>query len=90
MSHFQEYDVERLRLKRDANLIIQRTLEFGTWEDMRWLVQNYGSPRIRAYLRQWGERQLSPVTFNYWRKFSKIKRWRRSPFSIPKGVLWTR
>jgi squalene cyclase len=88
VSHFQEYDVKRLRLKRHANLIIQRTLEFGTWDDVRWLVNCYGAPRIRVYLQQYGERQLLPVTFNYWRKFSKIKRWRRSPFLIPKGVLW--
>ncbi|MBI3537094.1 MAG: hypothetical protein HY070_06015 [Chloroflexi bacterium] len=90
LPHFQEYNPANLDLERDANLIIQRTLEFGTWDDVRWLVSLYDAPRIRAYLQQWGERQLSRVTFNYWRKFSKIKRWRRSPFSIQKGVLWTR
>ncbi len=81
---------EQLHLARDANLIIQRTLEFGTWDEVRWLVQSYGAPRVRAYLRQWGERQLSRVAFNYWRKFSGIRRWRRSPFPTNKGKLWLR
>lgn len=30
--HFQEYDVRTLNLDRDANLIIQRTLEHGIWD----------------------------------------------------------
>ena len=88
--HFQEYDVQSLDLQRDANLIIQRTLEYGTWDELRWLFRRYGVQRIRAFLRQWGERQLSRVTFNYWRKLLGVRRWRRSPFSIAKGELWNR
>jgi len=36
--HFQEYDLSSLDLDRDADLIIQRTLEYGTWDEIRWLV----------------------------------------------------
>jgi hypothetical protein len=86
--HFQEYDVATLDLDRDANLIIQRTLEFGTWEEIRWLFQTYGAERIRTFIREWGERLLSPVTFNYWRKLLRIRKWRRSPFPIAKGEVW--
>ena len=88
--HFQEYDPAGLDLEGDADLIIQRTLEFGTWDEARWLFVTYGSRRIRAFLRQRGERLLSPVTFNYWRKLLGVNKWRSSPFPTPKGELWER
>ncbi|MEO7839380.1 MAG: hypothetical protein ABIU06_08530, partial [Anaerolineales bacterium] len=86
--YFQEYDIARLDIARDANLIIQRVLEFGTWEEIRWLFETYRSKRIRLFLRGYGERWLKPVTFNYWRKLLNIRRWRKSPFPTSKGELW--
>jgi len=86
--HFQEYDVKILDLVADANLVIQRALEYGGWDEVRWLFGVYGWKRIRTFLRSHGERLLSPVVFNYWRKLMRISRWQRSPFPIPKGELW--
>ena len=88
--YFQEYDPARLDLEGDADLIIQRALEFGTWEEVRWLFVTYGKPRIRVFLRRRGERLLSPVTFNYWRKLLGVKKWQPSPFPTIKGELWDR
>jgi hypothetical protein len=87
-SHFPEYDVSELDLINDANLIIQRTLEFGTWDETRWMFAVYGSQRIRIFLQYYGERMLRPVVFNYWRKLLRIRKWRHSPFPTPKGELW--
>jgi hypothetical protein len=75
-------------LKRDANLIIQRTLEFGTWEEIRWLFIVYGSRQVRAFLRRHGERWLRPVSFNYWRKLLRVRHWQQAPFPTRKGELW--
>jgi squalene cyclase len=86
--YFQEYDPDDLDLTRDAELILQRTLEFGTWDEVRWLFKVYGAKRIRTFLRQKGERWLRPVVFNYWRKLLGIRQWKRSPFPISKGELW--
>jgi len=86
--YFQEYDAEQLDLAGQADLIIQRTLEFGDWEDLCWLFATYGSKRICAFLRQRGERWLRPPVFNYWRKLLRIRKWERSPFPTPKGELW--
>ena len=86
--YFQEYDIARLNITRDANLIIQRVLEFGTWDELRWLFETYRSKRIRLFLRERGERLLKPVTFTYWRKLLDIRRWRKSPFPTAKGELW--
>jgi hypothetical protein len=86
--YFQEYDVSALDPQSAADLVIQRTLEFGTWNEVRWLFGFYGYPRIRIFIRQRGERTLSPVAFNYWRKLFKVERWQGSPFPTPKGEIW--
>ncbi len=86
--YFQEYDLDSLELQRDADLIIQRTLEFGDWDEIRWLFRTYGVKRIRRFLRQFGERWLSPVSFNYWRKLLRLRKWQRSPFPTPRSELW--
>ena len=86
--HFQEYDIKTLDLVADANLVIQRTLEFGGWDEIRWLFGLYGSLLIRSFFRNFGERWLSPVVFNYWRKLLRIHKWKHTPFPTPKGVLW--
>jgi len=84
--YLQEYDLVDLGLQQDANLIIQRTLEFGTWDEIRWLFRVYSRRRVQRFLREHGERWLKPVTFNYWRKLLGLRRWRHAPFG--KGELW--
>ena len=86
--YFQEYDPQLLDCNQDADLIIQRTLEFGTWGEIRWLVAADGMDRIRRFLRLHGERMLSAVTFNYWRKLLGVRRWRRSPFAAEARQVW--
>lgn len=88
--YFQEYDFETLAVERDFTLIIQRTLEYGTWDEVRWLFRVYGARRIRAFVREHGARMLSAVTFNFWLKLLEIRRWRRSPFPTAKGQVWIR
>jgi len=88
--HFQEYDLYALDLERDTDLIIQRTLEYGTWDEVRWLFATYGGARIRTFVQERGERLLSRVTFNYWRKLLAIRRWQRSPFPTAQGEVWNR
>ena len=86
--HFQDYDVSQLSFADDANLIIQRTLEFGSWEETRWLFELYGAQRIRLFVREHGQRWLKPVTFHYWRKLLDIRQWKSSPFPTAKGEVW--
>ena len=88
--YFQEYDTAQLDFTRDANLIIQRVLEFGTWDEIRWLFETYRSKRIRLFLREHGERWLHPVIFNYWRKLLGLRKCKKSPFPVIKGELWNR
>ena len=88
--HFQEYEITQLDLMLHENLTIQRTLEFGIWDEIRWLYKTYGLKRIRRYLRDYGQRGLKPVTFHYWRKLLNIRKWKTAPFPTAKGELWNR
>lgn len=86
--HFQEYDPHHLDRDDDAELIIQRTLEYGTWEEIRWLLASYGVQRIRDFVEMRGERMLSAMTFTFWRKLLGVKRWHRSPFVKEAKQVW--
>jgi hypothetical protein len=44
--YFREYDLEDLHIRRDVDLIIQCTLEFGNWVELRWLFQVLRCGRI--------------------------------------------
>jgi hypothetical protein len=89
-AYFQEYEPGQLDFAQDANLVIQRTLEFGTWDEIRWMFRLYGKKRVRQFVREHGERLLKPVSFNYWRKVLGVRRWAVSPLPTPKGELWER
>lgn len=86
--HFQEYDPAHMDRDQDADLIIQRTLEYGTWEEVRWLLTTYGMERTRQFLRLHSERLLSAATFTYWRKLFGVRRWRHAPFAEEARQLW--
>ena len=86
--YFQEVDPRRLDREQDADLIIQRTLEYGTWEEIRWLMAAYGRKRISQFVRLRGERQLSAPTFTYWRKLLGVRRWQHSPFAAEARQVW--
>jgi hypothetical protein len=71
-----------------ANIIIERTLELGTWEELHWLFHHYGVQRIIEYLQRYGHRRLSKVTFNYWCKLLEIKEFRQAPFTEIRNDVW--
>ncbi|MBD3287949.1 hypothetical protein GF337_04025 [candidate division KSB1 bacterium] len=87
---FQEYDFERMDVRQHANIIIERTLEMGNWEELHWLFHHYGIQRITEYLKQLGSRRLSKMTFNYWIKLLQIKEYRPAPFAEIRDKLWSR
>ena len=84
--YFQEYDLENLDIQRDVDLIIQRTLEYGNWDEIRWLFQAYHRRRIKLFLLEHGERWLRPVTFNYWRLLMGVRKWKSAPFD--RVMIW--
>lgn len=85
---FQEYDFASMDVNLHANTIIERTLELGTWEELRWLFHFYGLKRIVEYLKKLGDRRLSKVTLNYWVKLLQVKEYRQAPFAEIRNEIW--
>jgi hypothetical protein len=85
---FQEYDFESMDVNSHAKIIIERTLEMGTWEELHWLFHHYGIKRIVEYIQRYGHRRLSKMTFNYWCKLLEIKNYRRAPFAEIRDDVW--
>jgi hypothetical protein len=86
--HFQEFDLGKLDLQRDALTIIQRTLEFGDLTELRWLFNTYARKVICEFVRQRGERWLSRRAFYFWRRYFKLKNWKRAPNRDLREQLW--
>ncbi len=63
---FQEYDLSKLDLERSAGTIIERTLQFGNREEIRWLFHTYPRQRIRDWVAQWGTVALPEPHRTFW------------------------
>jgi hypothetical protein len=64
---FPEYDFETIDLELHKGVIIERILERGTWEQLRWLFATYGEAGVAAWVQQHGFRLLSKRSFALWR-----------------------
>ncbi|MBI3913149.1 MAG: hypothetical protein HY327_02965 [Chloroflexi bacterium] len=87
---FPEYRLRDLDRYADAAIIIERALEHGTRQELRWLFQNYPTSRIRRFVRESGARHLSKRAFNYWRLVLGVRQFRLPPFQKARQVLWGR
>ena len=84
----QEYRFENVNIDSHANVLIERTLEMGNWDELRRLFQTYGVSRIAEYIRTLGQRGLSSMPFNYWRKLIGVKEYRQAPFLEIRKDVW--
>ena len=64
---FPEYDSESIELERHRGVIIERVLERGSWEQVRWLFATYGEGPVAEWVRRYGFRLLSRRSFALWR-----------------------
>ena len=64
---FPEYDFAAIVPETYADVIIERILERGSWDELRWLFARYGEPRVREWVRDHGFRLLSKRSFALWR-----------------------
>lgn len=69
---FPEYAFEDIDLKTHRGVIIERILERGSWEQIRWLFRRYGEERVASWVQQHGFRLLSKRSFAFWRLVLKI------------------
>jgi len=64
---FLEYDFASMDLEDYRGMIIERLLERGTWEQLRWLCSAHGEGHMAEWVRRHGLRLLSKRSFALWR-----------------------
>lgn len=70
---FWSYDTRTLDLKIDKEYIIAQVLNYGTWEDLKWLYKVYFEREIKEVVKSpqrgvWFEKVL-----NFWTTMLNIK-----------------
>ena len=83
---FWSYDVKSLDPKKDKDYIITQALNYGTWEDLKWLFKVYSEKEIKAVVKNprrgvWFEKVL-----NFWTTLFNIRIkkdvWQKAIFNI--------
>jgi hypothetical protein len=64
---FPEYDFEAMGFESHQNIIIERILEKGNWDQARWLFNVYGKETVSQWVRKHGFRLLSKRSFALWK-----------------------
>jgi hypothetical protein len=64
---FPEYDFECMNPRDHRGVIMERVLEKGSWEQVRWLFAAYGEAEVAEWVRGHGYRLLSKRSFALWR-----------------------
>ena len=64
---FQEYPPEYLDLEGSAGTIIERTLQFGNRQEIRWLFTVYPRYRVCDWIIRWGALALPEPHLTFWK-----------------------
>lgn len=64
---FQEYNLEQLNLVRSRFTIVERVLQFGNRQEIRWLFTVYPKPEIKDWIIRWGDEALPEPHRTFWK-----------------------
>lgn len=64
---FPEYAFGAMGVQTHSGVIIERVLERGSWEQLRWLFSTYGEASVADWVGKHGFRLLSKRSFALWR-----------------------
>jgi len=65
-SLFWEVEISAVDVSAHWEYVLERILEYGTAESVRWAMESYGEAKIREFILGRGLRVLSRKTVNYW------------------------
>lgn len=63
---FWSYDINSLNLKKDKEYIIAQVLNYGTWEDLRWLRNVYSEKDIKEVVKNPSRGVWFEKVLNFW------------------------
>ena len=67
------YDLKKMTKNRYKNLIITQILNFGDWQQLQWLLQNYSAKEIKKVLKNPARGMWRADVINYWEKIFNIR-----------------
>ncbi|MFO7830212.1 MAG: hypothetical protein R6V23_16440 [Bacteroidales bacterium] len=63
--YFWDCNFDDLTVKKYPKFILERVLNFGSWEDIQWIKSQVGNEYFRKIATQ--SRRLDKKTLNYWK-----------------------
>lgn len=69
---FWDGDLGTLDLDRHRDQIIERVLQDGTLEAVRWVLREYGDDVIRTFVSEKGAKRLDPKILSFWYSHYKL------------------
>lgn len=72
------YDISSIDIKKDKELIITQVLNYGDWDGLKWLYENYDESEIREIVVHPGRGIWFKQVINFWCLMLKVK--------LPKSV----
>lgn len=79
---FPEYIFQEMTLTDHEGVIIERILDRGTWEQVRWLFSILGEDRVRVWVQHHGYRLLSKRSFALWCLALEIREYQAPDWAI--------
>lgn len=70
--YFWEVEPEKIDVEERAKYVVERILEWGRVEDVKWLIAEYGLPVIKDILTK--SRQMPIKQANFWANIWDIPR----------------
>ena len=70
---FWSYDINSLDLKEDKDYIISQVLNYGTWEDLKWLFKVYSEEEIKKIIKNPQRGLWFKKVLNFWTTIFNIQ-----------------
>lgn len=79
---FPEYAFVTMDVQTHRGVIIERVLERGSWEQLRWLFATYGEAAVADWVSKHGFRLLSRRSFALWRLVLNVETYHAPDWAI--------
>jgi hypothetical protein len=69
----QEYDISKLNPDKDSFTIIERVLQFGNRQEIKWMFYTFSREKVFLWLKQYGNERLPQPHLNFWKIVLELK-----------------
>ncbi len=70
---FWDVDFERLDLKKHRKFILERFLNYGTFDTFKWIFRTFNNDEVKDFIDTKGVYSLTRNSLYFWRKIAKEK-----------------